>query len=70
MKKKIFRSVVCLCLALMTVLAPLSAYAASMAKLVRVNGSDVRLRSSSGAVIEKLYRGEKLMCTGRAKGSN
>lgn len=72
MKRNFLKTLVCLVLVLMTVMAPItSASASSLAHIVKVNVSDARLREGPGdtEVIVKLKRGQKVLYWGEDKGS-
>jgi len=72
MKRNILRTIVCLVLVAMTVLAPLtSASASSYAHIMKINVSDARLREGPGntEVITKLKRSQKVLYWGVDSGS-
>lgn len=73
MKRKALRILVCMLLALTTVLAPLSCASASSryAYIMKVNVSNARLREGAGNtdVVAKLRRGEKVLYWGSRSGS-
>ena len=71
MKRKLLKPIVCLTLAAMTFAMPLSASAASLAHIVKINVSDARLREGPGDtdVVAKLKRGTKVLYWGEKKNS-
>ena len=62
--KRIMKSVVCFMMILAMLMAPLSASAVSVARIMKVNGDWVRLRSSSGEEIGNLRKGQKVLYWG------
>ena len=72
MKRKAMRILICMVLAVLTVLAPLSsASASSYVYIMKVNVSDARLREGPGDtdVVAKLRRGSKVLYWGSRSGS-
>lgn len=70
MKRKLIKPIVCMVLAIMTVIMPLGASAASYVHIVKVNVTDARLRAETGdgSIVKTLSRGTKLLYAGEKKG--
>ena len=70
MKRNIWKSILCALLIVLTLMAPVSASAATTARIMKVNGSWVNLRSSgqNGYVIKNLRKGQKVLYWGVRSG--
>lgn len=70
MRQKLLKPIVCMLLAIMTVVMPLSASAASLVHIVKVNVTDARLRAETGdgSIVKTLSKGTKLLYMGEKKG--
>ena len=66
MKRNFLRIMICLVLVAATLAAPISASAASLAHIMKINVSDARLRVAPGdtEIISKLRRGAKVLYLG------
>lgn len=71
MKRKFIKSLICLLLVMATLCGTITASAASMAYILKVNASSVRMREDAGEseVITKLRKGEKVVYWGERKHS-
>lgn len=70
MKRKTWKSILCALLIVLTLMAPVSASAATTARIMKVNGSWVNLRSSgqNGYVVKNLRKGQKVLYWGVKNG--
>ena len=64
MKRNVMKSVLCLMMILAMLMAPLSASAASVARIMKTNTDWVRLRTAGGAQITSLRKGTKVLYWG------
>ena len=64
MKRNVIKSVLCFMMILAMLMAPMSASAASIARIMKTNTDWVRLRSESGEQIDRLRKGAKVLYWG------
>ena len=64
MKRNVFKSVLCFMMILAMLMAPMTASAASNARIMKTNTDWVRLRSESGEQIARLRKGTKVLYWG------
>lgn len=64
MKRNVLKSVICFMMILVMLMAPMTASAASVARIVKTNADWVRLRDANGAQIARLRKGTKLLYWG------
>lgn len=68
MKRITWKSIVCALLIVVTLMAPMSASAASTAKIMKVNGNWVRVRDKDGDQIATVHKGTKVLYWGEKSG--
>lgn len=64
MKRNVMKSVLCFMMILAMLMAPMTASAASVARIMKTNTDWVRMRSASGAQITSLRKGTKVLYWG------
>jgi len=64
MKRNVMKSVLCFMMVLAMLMAPMTASAASVARIMKTNADWVRLRSESGEQIAHLRKGAKVLYWG------
>ena len=64
MKRNVMKSIICFMMILAMLMAPMTASAASVARIMKTNAEWVRLRDASGNQIARLRKGTKLLYLG------
>ena len=64
MKRNVMKSFICILMILAMLMAPMTASAASVARIMKTNSDWVRMRSSSGEQIARLRKGTKVLYWG------
>ena len=64
MKRNVMKSFICFVMILAMLMAPMTASAASIARIMKVNTDWVRMRSSNGAQVASLRKGTKVLYWG------
>lgn len=64
MKRRILKAVLCFVMIFTMVLAPMTASAASVVRIMKINSDWVRMRSESGEQIARLRKGTKVLYWG------
>lgn len=64
MKRKVIKSVLCLVMVLTMLIAPMTASAAPVARIMKTNTDWVRMRSADGTQIARLRKGTKVLYWG------
>ena len=64
MKRNVIKSVLCFMMILAMLMAPMTASAASVARIMKINTDWVRLRDASGAQVARLRKGTKVLYWG------
>lgn len=66
MKRSVIKSFICILMILAMLLAPMTALAAPVARIMKTNTDWVRMRDASGAQIARLRKGTKVLYWGSA----